>query len=686
MAFHAREAGVKASIESTVWRVLRDWGVAVLVACSVVPARAQPLPVEHFTRDPALSNVAVSPSGKRLAVLIYGANGMRRLGVIDLQPLGTPRIVGAFADADVTSAAWVNDERLVFEAYQRGAEIRLGGAATYAVNHDGSDSRQLIVWRYATDTVSGSLIASRVLPYGWELSSVVGDGGDDVIVRKTLKDSIGDVTSIVYSRLNTSTRELKNLSFGTPDYTSWVGFDQKMNPRIALADRSGRRKVYWRMEDGAWKEVMALDQLRERFSPLHIGTNGKAAVVVRSGDTTALHEFDGPSGKLNPEPMLQLKNFDLSATAGFDSRTRSVLGLHLVADRPMSYWFDERMEGIQKRVDAALPQGRSNRLYCGQCQTSRFYVVLSRSDRQPGEYYLYDHENAAIQLIGASRPWIDEATQGRRSFHRVQVRDGLMVPLYVTDPAGATIGKPLPTVMLVHGGPFTRGSDLLWDWEAQFLASRGYRVLQPAFRGSTGFGQRHFEAGWKQWGDGMLNDLADVVQWAGREKLTDLSRVCVMGGSYGGYAALMSTVAHPAVYRCAVSFAGVVDPKMMFDVTWSDLHQESLRFFFPQVMGDPQKDSDLLVAHSPLKRVAEIKVPVLLAHGGVDKRVPIVHAREFASAAQKAGVKLERIDYLDEGHGFFLLSNRTDYYKRLADFLGASLSPTGTEQQAANPR
>src|SRR6188508_2648962 len=141
MAFHAREAGVKASIESTVWRVLRDWGVAVLVACSVVPARAQPLPVEHFTRDPALSNVAVSPSGKRLAVLIYGANGMRRLGVIDLQPIGTPRIVGAFQDADVGSAEWVNDERLVFEAYQPGAEIKEGGAATYAVNHDGSDSR-----------------------------------------------------------------------------------------------------------------------------------------------------------------------------------------------------------------------------------------------------------------------------------------------------------------------------------------------------------------------------------------------------------------------------------------------------------------------------------------------------------------------------------------------------------------
>jgi dipeptidyl aminopeptidase/acylaminoacyl peptidase len=624
----------------------------------------------------------VSPSGNRLAVLIYGTNGMRRLGVIDLNPIGAPRIIGAFDDADVNWAAWVNDERLVFAAHQRGTEIREGGAATYAVNHDGSDSRQLILWRYATETLGSSRIVSRVLPYGWAVSWVPADG-DDVIVSKTEKDGVGDVTAVIYARLNTSTRELKNLSFGTPQYTSWVGFDTSRNPRIALADRSGRRKVYWRMQDDSWKEVMEVDGLRDRFSALHIGSGGKAVVLVRTGDTTALHEFDGPSGKLDQQPMLQLKNFDLSASAEIDSRTRRLLGVHFTADRPMSYWFDERMESIQKRVDAGLPQGRSNRLYCGQCQTSRFYVVRSASDRQPGEYYLYDHEKASLQRIGASRPWIDEATQGRRSFHRVQVRDGLTVPVVVTHPAGAAADKPLPTVVIVHGGPFVRGSNLAWHAEAQLLASRGYRVLQPEFRGSRGFGQRYYEAGWKQWGDGMINDVADVVQWAGREGLTDPSRVCISGGSYGGYAALMSTIAHPTVYRCAVSFAGVVDPKMMYDVSWSDLQEDDRRHYLPVVMGDPEKDAALLAAHSPLKRVAEIKVPVLLVHGGLDRRVPIVHARDFASAAERAGVKLERVDYLDEGHGFNLFSNKTDYYKRLVNFLGASLAPPGGAPQGA---
>lgn len=673
---------MSATIGLAVWRTLRRGCGAMLLACSVATAGAQPIPVEHFFSDPALSNVAVSPSGNRLAVLIYGTNGMRQLGVIDLNPLGTPRIVRAFYDADINWAVWVNDERLVLQASQRGLDIRLGGSATHAVNHDGSDSRQLIVWRSTTESV-GTQIASRVLPYEWEVSSVVGDGSDDIIVRKRLKDSIGDTTSIVYSRLNTSTRELKNVSFGTPEYTSWVGFDTNRQPRIALSDRSGQRKVHWRMPDDSWKEVMALDQLRERFSPLHVGSGGKAIVLVRTGDTTALHEFDGPSGKLDPQPMLQLKNFDLDARAHIDTRTRRLLGLHFTADRPMSYWFDERMEAIQKRVDSGLPPDRSNRLHCGQCQTSRFYVVHSASDRQPGEYYLYDHEKGSLQLIGGSRPWIKEATQGRRSFHRVPARDGLMVPVIVTHPAGAALDKPLPTVVLAHGGPFVRGDDVAWDAEAQFLASRGYRVLSPEFRGSTGFGKRHFEAGWKQWGDGMLNDLADVVQWAGREKLSDPSRVCIAGASYGGYAALMSTIAHPAVYRCAASFAGVVDPRMMYDVTWSDLQQDWLQFFYPIVMGDPEKDSAMLASHSPLKRVAEIKVPVLLAHGGGDRRVPVVHAREFARVAQSAGVKLEKVDYHDEGHGFYLLSNRTDYYKRLADFLGASLQPAGSAPPGA---
>jgi dipeptidyl aminopeptidase/acylaminoacyl peptidase len=371
---------------------------------------------------------------------------------------------------------------------------------------------------------------------------------------------------------------------------------------------------------------------------------------------------------------VSLKNFDLLTIAEVDPRARRLVGMHFLADRPMSYWFDERMASIQQGVDAALPVGRSNRIYCGNCLSSRFFVVLSSSDRQPGEYYLYDRERSALQMIGAARPWIDEATQGRRTFHRLDARDGLKIPVVVTHPAGVLADTPVPTVVIVHGGPFVRGGDLGWKRSAQFLASRGYRVLEPEFRGSEGYGDRHFRAGWKEWGHAMLDDLADTVRWAARQKLTDASRVCVMGASYGGYAALMSTVAHPGVYRCAASYAGVVDPAMMYSVTWSDLPQDSLKYAFPIVMGDPEKDAALLAAASPLKRVAEIKVPVLLAHGGVDRRVPIVHAREFASAARKAGVKLERVEYLNEGHGFALPSNEADFLRRLEVFLKASLA------------
>lgn len=667
-------------------RFVKAWGrlgmASLLGAAAVTLAAAQGVPpVEHYTRSPALSNVSVSPSGKRLAVLIFGTNGMRRLGVIDLDPLGSPRIVGAFDDADITSADWVTDDRLVFEAFQRGTQIRPGGAGTFAVNHDGTDERQLITWRGTNETRSASHITSRVLPYGWELHRVVGDGSNDVIVTQDVRDSIRDLMSVHFARLDTRTRELKNLSFEQPPRTYGVAFDHRMQPRMAMTYEAGRSKVFWRDAQGPWKEVIEFDSLYQHFTPLMVNADDTATVLVRTGDTSAIHRFDGKSGKLDAEPLMRVKNFDLSGQTEIDGRTRQLLGVHFVADRPMSYWFDERMQVVQKRVDSALPAGRVNRLHCGECLKSRFYVVRSFSDRQPGEYHLYDHEKATLQLIGASRPWIDEARQGRRSFHRYPARDGLPIPVVVTHPADSTPKQPLPTVVLVHGGPFVRGSNLSWQSEAQFLASRGYRVIEPAFRGTEGFGQRHFQAGWKEWGTKMIDDLADAVSWAAREGLTDDKRVCVMGGSYGGYAALMSPIAHPKVYRCAVSLAGVVDPNFMYDITWSDLPQDSLKFAFPVLMGDPKADAELLAKTSPLKRAAEIKVPVLLAHGGVDRRVPIAHARAFASAAQKAGVKVEKVEYLDEGHGFLLQPNQIDYLKRVEAFLRASL---GTDRAQAD--
>jgi dipeptidyl aminopeptidase/acylaminoacyl peptidase len=638
---------------------------------------ATPLqPIENFTQRPNLSNVSLSPSGERMALTLFNKEGRRMLAVMNLNPLGEAKVVGAFTDADVTRVMWVNDQRLAYEAFQDGPRIKEGGAGTFAVNFDGSNSRQLISWCRSLDNTATTAIRSRVLPYGWFLRSSIDQDGDEVFVERVVKDNIGDAKQIELARLNTSNGEIRSQSYGMPEGAwSWL-LDQQREPRVVSAFRGGRTTIHWRdPKSDKWTAVADFDDYADTgFSPILIESDGQVIVGSRhDSDTTALYKFDPATKRMSPESMLTVGGFDLSRGAETDSRTKRLLGWHFTADRPTSYWFDERINAIQRSIDKALPVGRSNRLHCGRCESSRFFVVESRSDRQPGEYFLFDREKASMARIGAAMPWIGEAVQGTRSGHRVTTRDGLSMPVYVTHPVGSQPTTPLPTIVLVHGGPHLRGGTLIWDAEAQFLASRGYRVLQPDFRGSTGYGSQLFKAGWKQWGLAMQDDLVDAVHWATKQGLTDASKVCITGGSYGGYATLMAPIASPGVFKCAASFAGVTDIDLMYAITWSDFSEEYKRFGMPVLVGDRVNDAAQLARTSPLKRVAEIKVPVLLAHGGLDVRVPIKHATEFFDAARSVGVDIERIYYSEEGHGFSDPKNRTDYYTRLEKFFAKSL-------------
>lgn len=657
------------------------WGCAALLAAMAPFASAGTAapPAEHFARQPEILDVVVSPSGKRLAILTPDANGRRGLAVVDLDPLGAARLAAGFSDADITGAQWVNDDRLVFEAFhtQGGAVLNLskGDAGTFAVNHDGSDQRTLIAWRWSTGG-GDTAIESRILPFGWFFRSPVGDGSNDVFVYKRVTDNKHETTEIALGRLDTVTRRLRMLSYGMPAGTeNWV-LDADNEPRLLSASREGRRYIYGRgVDTGAWSQLAEFDAFGGRggFGLWHIDRDGQALVLA--GSEQGIYKFDVAGKRLVPEPLIRVKGFDLRPTAVVDSRSKRLVGVHFTLDRPMSYWFDVEMSRIQRGIDAALPPGRSNRLYCGACETSPFFVVRSASDQQPGEYYLYNRTKRSLQPIGSARPWINESTQGRRTFHRLPARDGLRLPVYVTHPPGAASDKPLPAVLLVHGGPFVRGSDLGWNAEAQFLATRGYRVLEPEFRGSMGYGFEHYRAGWKQWGRAMQDDLADTVKWAAEQGLVDADKVCIMGTSYGGYAALLGPIAHPGTYRCAISYAGVTDIGLMYDIHWSDISEESRRFYMPQLIGDPKADADLLASASPLRRVAEIKVPVLLAHGVEDRRVPVEHARKFASEARRAGVRVEEVMYPKEGHGFVDPANEADFLGRVERFLEESLRP-----------
>jgi dipeptidyl aminopeptidase/acylaminoacyl peptidase len=270
-------------------------------------------------------------------------------------------------------------------------------------------------------------------------------------------------------------------------------------------------------------------------------------------------------------------------------------------------------------------------------------------------------------------PGIDPRQMGRMDFVRFKARDGLTVPMYLALPPARFGKSALPTVVLIHGGPWARGTTWGWHREAQFLASRGYLVLEPEFRGSTGYGFAHFKAGWRQWGQAMQHDVTDAVNWALEQGLADPKRVCAAGASYGGYATLMALAREPGLFRCGIAWVGVTDIELLFSASWTDISESARRYGMRHMIGDPDKDAAQLRANSPVGNVAKITQPLILAYGGSDLRVPIEHGRKFRDLVTKTNPNVEWIVYGDEGHGWVKLETNVDFWTRVAKFLDAQL-------------
>jgi dipeptidyl aminopeptidase/acylaminoacyl peptidase len=218
------------------------------------------------------------------------------------------------------------------------------------------------------------------------------------------------------------------------------------------------------------------------------------------------------------------------------------------------------------------------------------------------------------------------------------------------------------------------GATWAWSAEAAYLASLGYAVLEPAFRGSSGWGGKLYRAGWKQWGRAMQDDLDDGMDWLAGRGIVDPKRACIMGGSYGGYAVMMGLARNPDRWRCGINFVGITDINLMFDITWSDLaYSDFIRYTAKDTIGDPDTEAAALKAVSPLENAAKIKAPVLMVYGGQDRRVPVVFGERMRDALRTQGTAVEWHVYPDEAHGFLLEKNRFDFYARVAAFLDRHL-------------
>ena len=667
----------------SILRIARSTRLAAwwLLACTLgSSAAAQPAQSRalDYVAPPRIGSLSMNPSNTHAAFIYTTESGSRVLAVMDLAKPGEVKPIAGSDTADIVRVRWVNDQRLVFDTEVPDLLINNALNGMFAVDRDGGRQEQLVSWQQVGGPApTGSRFKARLLPFGWFYFQSLHNQGDEILVVQVEVDSPTSRRVRTVARLDTVTGRLTDIARGLPDGTSSILTDGAGEVIGAYAVQAERERLFHRPAGG--REWLLLEDnpllADESIEPVYAEADGTWVVSTRRGrDTRMLASYDPRTRKLSPDPLIAVDGFDVSNFVELDNRQRLVVGAYVQVGRWQSVWFDEGLAKTQQEIDAALPQ-RSNFLECQNCPGAQRIVIRSISDGAPPEYWIYDRSARRLGKFASSRPWLDGAAPARRSYHRVPARDGLPLPVFVTHPPGAADSEPRPVVMLVHGGPWVRGSGLGWEQESAFLASRGFRVVEVEFRGSLGFGFKHFRAGWRQWGQAMQDDLADVLDWAEKNKLTEPGRACIVGGSYGGYAAMMGPVRHPKAWACAASLNGVSDLQLLFKWRFTDVSEGARRFSMPTLLGDPVADAGMLKQHSPLHRAADIKVPLFLAYGSGDTRVDPVHSQRIADAAMAAGTPVTLVRYQNEGHSLYLTSNRADYLERLAEFLTRHIPP-----------
>lgn len=649
--------------------------------------KASDYTVEDFFRPGQFTEMRLSPNGERLSALAP-LKGRNNLVILDLKTRKSSMLTN-FEALDALEVTWVNNDRVCFRvADGQEATGQLLYRGTYCINHDGSDLRDFTRpgVRDATTTAGGLTLISFL--------ARVYDGSPDMIVMAALRTRD---SQDVY-RFNTSTGRFQLLSFDSPGrVVRWI-LDHNHVPRVAVTQpkRDGRgarnvRQVWYRDGEGAkWEKLheygfLSVWSQGEAISPLAFDFDNTTLYVASNvgRERFAIYKYDTKARKMGEllfEDALVDMPSGLEAIPDewrglvFSRKQKKLLGVRYQADKPASQWVDPDAARLQRQVDATFP--RTANLVSLPPENEARALIFSQSDVDPGTYYLMDRNKPSIEALVKTRDWLDPKLLSERRFITYKARDGRVIPAYLTIPAGSS-GKNLPLIVNIHGGPWLR----VYHWaewmrpEAQFFASRGYAVLEPEPRGSTGFGRSHFESSFKQWGQAMQDDITDGALHLAKEGIVDKGRMCLHGGSYGGYASAMGVAKEPELWRCATPFVAVTDLFLFQKTSYSDLAALT-NFFetdFLRMVGDSDADREMFTRYSPAQQAAKIKAPVLLTMGSDDVRVPQVHGDTFRSNLESAGKKVDYVVYPGEGHGYNKPGNVYDFYRRLEKFFAEHL-------------
>ena len=602
---------------------------------------AKIIPLEDFFKNPEKTAYQISPDGKYFSFM---APYEKRLNIF-VQEIGTENVIQLTKDTerDIAGYFWANNNRILFLKDTGGDEnFKLLG-----VNIDGSN-----------------LIALTDFPaVRTQIIDDLKDIPNEVIVGLNKRNpQVFDPY-----RLNIETGEMEMLAENPGNIQGWMtDHDGKLRVAIAIVDGINTSLLYRDNEEEEFRTVLTTS-FKESVSPQFFTFDNKYVYATSNlnRDKEVAVIFDIANGK-EMEILYENPDYDVSRLS-YSKKEKKLWAAYYNSWKFERSYFDEDFKELLEKLEKEL--GNYDIGISDYTEEEDKFIIRTSSDKSRGTYYIYDQNTDNLELIHVIAPWLPEDELADMKPIEYKSRDGLTIHGYLTLPKGIE-AKNLPVVVNVHGGPWARDS---WGFnpEVQFLANRGYAVLQINFRGSTGYGKEFWESSFKQWGLKMQDDITDGVNWLIEQGVADKDKIAIYGGSYGGYATLAGLVVTPELYACGVDYVGVSN-LFTFMQTIPPYWKPMLDMMY-EMVGDPVNDSAQLAATSPALNADKIVAPLFIAQGANDPRVNKDESDQMVEAMKARGVEVEYMVKDNEGHGFANEENRFDFYEAMIVFLDKHL-------------
>lgn len=638
-----------------------------LLLCAALPLNAQSLndpgaiSVEKFAQLPVMTDAELSPDGTHLAY-IRPIKGRKHLIVQSLGGQGKPAVVPPTEDLDFDWLHWANNDRLVFSVsatrWRRNAETR--ETRLWAINRDGTNPQHIV--RPSRATRTGSSIARELAPPQIQSDVIhwLPDEADHILVAI---DGDHDGAYEV-RRIDIRDGEYDVVMDGRDGIQDWLT-DQAGNLRIGWGYRNeSSYRVVTKRDDGQWRSVDKSTWLDVGFFPQAF-TASQDIVYMRGPDKNGfavVRKLNISTGEFL-ESVFAIDGIDANGLA-LDPVTLQPAGVRYIEHQRIVQYFDDSLAALQRSIDAVSPDTANE--IVSMSSDRRKVLIHSSSDVDAGTYTFLDRDKNALSLVAEAMPGLPPDMMSPIEPVSYAARDGLTIPAYLTVPRGKA-PENLPVVVLPHGGPSSRDDQSFW-FLSQFLASRGYAIFQPNFRGSSGYGRSFEMAGRREWGGKMQEDVTDGTHWLIEQGIADPDRVCIVGWSYGGYSAAMGAIQNPDLYQCAASINGVLNlPRLIAD---------DLKYIGGSVwtrhMGFEDENSKSV---SPYHQAERIQIPMLIIQAKDDPRVHLDQGKRMADRLKRLKKQVQYVAVDLGGHNMSNEGARQTILRSLESFLAQSLQP-----------